>query len=133
MSYIYAHGKKMRKKSKAQQLTNELATLRIVCQRLAQAGQIISQTLEQFGKEDNWLAREDEVEGMITTDYIWHNGTNPVTIVKQAQDLARSVMGLPKTVEPSLNSEAEAGAEVSSDHTSDELPSAVEEGASPVA
>ena len=95
MSFGYANGKKLRKRTRIANLHHEIDKLKSLLLALLQGHSIIKTLLDELAKEENWLVKEDDADEAGHTpppDYIWNGGGNPAEKVKAVIVEAESIL-----------------------------------------
>lgn len=91
MSYSYANAKKIRKRTKVEQLKTEITIQKQMVNRLASALLLGKALLDKFGSQTVWLEQQEENEAgdVGYTNYIWNGEEHPT---KQVQAVLEKMM-----------------------------------------
>lgn len=120
-SFSYASAKKMRKKTRIQNLQGEINLWKDTVNRLASALVILRKQLDKFGAQEAWLSEEEDAfeGGKGHTNYIWNGEEDPTKQIQatlaQVQEklgpLSRMFSAQPEAKHDATNSGEQAGSE----------------------
>lgn len=120
MSYIATSIKKMRKRTRIENLNNQILAQRNIIVRLLGALQIVNQNSIKLKDTNNWLTQEhhDSIcpqtkEGCyckqpLHVEYIWNGDTSPAALI---EEMETTVKGLLLPVKPVSDTGTEHGAD----------------------